>query len=443
MTACLLALALAASPPKLAVLQVAAGEGVPASTAAAVTESLVAEVRRRSGAEVVTQREIASILSLENQKAMLGCSTDACMAELGGALGADRLVAADLARLGESFLFHVRVVEVKKVRVAAQSDRRLRGGTIDDVLDVLPAMVAEIFPPAQAAEPAVPAAPGPPPAAVAAVTIPPPPPGGAAEAPPAATTGAAPAPAVSAGAAAAAWVEEPEALPRALRERLYVLTDDAGLYVALAPFQGIDTPLYAGTRDKLYRQRLVGGSQQGRLAFDRVFWEPRVSSGSQSLLAMRGGNATLTCGGRTIPLRVLGQGAARRLLAAAQLFAPPFRRVPQLLARDDEGAYFYVDAARDPASGGPAAPPDYRLRYGRQGSLGTVAVAEAIADGGGLVIVTASGRLVDRGGAAEWVSGTGRLPLTSLDVRDSAPFIYGGSGPYAGARLGTPCDGRF
>src|SRR5512135_1092998 len=161
MVACLLTAVLAAAPPRLAVLQVVNGEGVPSSTAAAITEAVVAEVRKQSKAEVITQREIASILSLEKQKAMLGCETDACMAELGGALGTDRLVAGDMAKLGESFLLHLRVVDVKKVRVAAQADRRLRGGTIDDVLDVLPAMVRELFPgtpppappPAQAATP--------------------------------------------------------------------------------------------------------------------------------------------------------------------------------------------------------------------------------------------------------------------------------------------------
>lgn len=432
MTACLLALALSAAPPKLAVLQVAPGEGVPPSTAAAVTESLVAEVRRRSGAEVITQREIASILSLENQKAMLGCATDACMAELGGALGADRLVAADLAKLGESFLLHVRVVEVKRVRVSAQSDRRLRGGTIDDVLDVLPAVVAELFPPPAGAPAAATSAP--PSGGVAAA--------GPAEAAPA-PDGAAPVASGAGAPPASAWADDREDLPRAVKDRLYVLTDDRGLYVALAPFQGIETPLYAGDARRMYRQRVVGGGQRGRLAVDRVFWEPRVRSGAESLLAMQGAKATLTCGARTIPLRALGPGAARRLLAEAELFAPPFRRVPQLLARDDQGAYYFVDAARDPASGGPAEPPDYRLKVGRKGSLGPVPVSDALADPGGLVLVTASGRLVERGGASEWVAGTARTPLTTLDLRDSAPFIYGQTGPYAGTRLGTPCDGRF
>jgi hypothetical protein len=284
MVACLLA----ATPPKLAVLQVAGGEGVPQSTAAAITEAVVAEVRKQSRAEVITQREISSILSLENQKAMLGCQTDACMAELGGALGADRLVAGDLAKLGESFLFHLRVVDVKKVRVAVQADRRLRGGTIDDVLDVLPAMVSELF---------AGAAPAASPAAVAAAVAPPP------------------------------------------------------------PSPGVMPPPIAAP-------------------------PPPVAP------------------------------------------APP------------------AGAARDPWSGRKADRPDLRLRYGRKGALAPVELADVLDDSGGLVLVTASGRLVGRGGQVEWVGPAGRTPLTPLDLGSAGPLVYGELGAY-GSRLGTPCDGKL
>jgi hypothetical protein len=60
--AALLALA-AAAPLKLAVMPVASGEGVPGKTAEALTESVTAEVRRRSGAQVITQREVATQLA--------------------------------------------------------------------------------------------------------------------------------------------------------------------------------------------------------------------------------------------------------------------------------------------------------------------------------------------------------------------------------------------
>jgi hypothetical protein len=462
MVACLLAVALAAAPPKLAVLQVVNGEGVPQSTAAAITEAVVAEVRRQSHAEVITQREISSILSLEKQKAMLGCETDACMAELGGALGTDRLVAGDIAKLGESFLLHLRVVDVKKVRVAAQADRRLRGGTIDDVLDVLPAMVGELFPAApppapQAGTPAAPpaavalpvvVAPVPAPPAVApALALPPapadsiPPPAPAAVAP-----GAPGAPAVGPALSkkvAGGWTEEEESLPRDLKDRLWILTDDNGLVVAVVPFQGIsDAPFYAGDGEKLFRQRITGGGKEGAIAASFVFWEPRAHAGAESALSIRGGQATLACGKRTIHLRVVGPGGVKKVLAGAKFYAPPFRRIPHLLARDDQGSYFLVDAARDPWSGREADRQDLRLRYGRKGSLAPVPLVDTVSDPGGLVLSSGAGRLVARGGAVEWVGAGGKLALAPLDLRDAAPFVYGELGAYGG-RLGTPCDGMF
>ena len=429
MVACLLAAALATAPPKLVVLQLMNGEGVPASTAQAITEAVVAEVRRQSKAEVLTQREIASILSLEKQKAMLGCDTDACMAELGGALGAERLVAGDMAKLGQSFLLHLRVVDVKKVRVSAQADRRLRGGTIDDVLDVLPAMVAELFPSTQLQA-------GPTPAVAPEAPLSPP----LAQPPPAAA--ASPQVTPASKRTTGRWAEDPAPLPDDVLDRLYVLTDDHGLVIAIVPFQGFDAPFFAGDGEKLYRQRVVGGGEEAQLAFGRVFWDPRARVGAESSLHVRGGRGTLTCGKRSIPLRVIGPAGKRRILARARFFEAPFRRVPHLLARDDQGYYFLVDAARDPVTGRAEDRPDYRLRWGRKGALGPVALTDTVADGAGLVLVTATGRLVERGGAVEWVSGTGRTALTPLDVRDAAPLIYGELEAYGG-RLGTPCDGKF
>jgi hypothetical protein len=454
MVACLLAAVLAAAPPKLAVLQVVNGEGVPQSTAAAITEAVVAEVRKQSRAEVITQREISSILSLEKQKAMLGCETDACMAELGGALGADRLVAGDMAKLGESFLLHLRVVDVKKVRVTAQADRRLRGGTIDDVLDVLPAMVGELFPPALPVTPAPPLVPPPP-----TVVLPAPPPALATPTPPAPATVAPPAPApapatpATAGApgvgpalskkAAGGWAEEEETLPKDLRDRLWILTDDNGLVIAVAPFQGItDAPFYAGDGEKLFRQRITGGGKEGNIRASFVFWEPRARAGAESDLSIRGGQATLTCGKRTIHLRVVGPGGVKKVLAEAKFYAPPFRRIPHLLARDDQGSYFLVDAARDPWSGQVAARQDLRLRYGRKGALAPVPLVDTISDPSGLVLVSDTGRLVARGASVEWIAAAGKLELIPVDLRSAGPFVYGELGAY-GSRLGTPCDGMF
>jgi hypothetical protein len=428
MLAPLLVLALSAVP-KLAVLPVAAGEGVPPSTAAALSEALSGEVRRRSGAEVVTQREIAAVLSLERQKAMLGCSSDACVAELGGALGCDRLVTGDLARLGESFLLHLRLVETGRARVLAQSDRRLRGGTIDDVLDALPAMVADLFPAAPTASGA--ARPGP--ATVAAPVV------AAAPAPPpdaAAPPGKLPPP----------WAEEPASVPQSERQRLAAWSDGAGHLLVTEPFV-MDAPLWWGDDRKLFRLRVRGGGQDGTVAMSRNFWDPRVRRGSQAELDVRDGQATLTCGDKTFSLRLLPLAELSRRLQRTAFLEPRWRRIPHALARDDEGTYFYVDGARGADGAATKATPDYRLYVGRKGRLARQELEDAL-DDAGLLLVTAAGRLeVKREGrdgtAAAWLTANGRRPLTWLEPAEQGALIYGGLGVYPGESLGTPCDGRL
>jgi len=64
------------------------------------------------GLHVVTQRDIATVLSLERQKQLLGCADDAssCMAELAGALGVDAIATGQVAKVGKSFQVNLRIL---------------------------------------------------------------------------------------------------------------------------------------------------------------------------------------------------------------------------------------------------------------------------------------------------------------------------------------------
>jgi hypothetical protein len=424
------ALTLAAGPSKLAVLPIGAGEGTPPGTAAALTETLSGEVRRRAGVEVITQREISAVLSLERQKEMLGCTTDACMAELGGALGCDRLVTGDVARLGESWLVHLRLVETARARVAAQSDRRLRGGTIDDVLDQLPAMVAELFPavtapvPVPASTSASPASPAPA-TTVTVTTVPIP--------------AAKPHPPRSA--------EEPVDVPLRDRLRMRAWSDGSGHVIVTEPFV-MDAPIWWGDERKLFRVRVRGGGQQGLVEMSRNFWDPRVRRGAEAELEVREGKATLTCGLQTIPLVLVPPRDLPRRLKSVAFFEPRWRRIPHALARDDAGTYYFVDGARGPDGAALAARPDYRLFVGRKGGLAPIELDDTAFDAGGALYLSAGGRLEVKpngkgGNEATWVTPSGRKPLTWLEPSDHAPLIYGDLGVYAGELLCTPCDGRL
>jgi len=220
--------------------------------------------------------------------------------------------------------------------------------------------------------------------------------------------------------------------------------DGKGGYLALDP-TNLDAPVFAGTARKLHRCRTSSGSLNGGEGTgDRTFWEPR--DGGRAAFRWTPQEATLSCGQAELPLKRVSPLEAKRLLSRADFLAPRWRRIPQVLARDDEGLYFYVDGARLP-SGEAAEPPDFRLYVGKKGALARVELQDALRDSGGLVFLTAGGRLVvrqqGRKQTAEWGTGNTRIALTWLEPSDHGPLIYRELGVYAGQALGTPCDGRF
>jgi TolB-like protein len=411
--ALVLAPAIAAAQPsvRLAVMPLQAGESVPDKTAGGVTEAVAAEVRRVPGVQVITQQEVSAVLTLEQQRQLVGCETDACVADLAGALGVERIVTGSIAKLGESWLLHLKLIDVKKVATVAQSDRRHRGGSIDDVLDGLPEMAAELFP----------------------GYAPAPTRGGAR--PSAMSAPAAPAPAV-----APAWADEPMDAS-AMRPRLKLATDGKGAYLAFIPFGSSDEPFFYGDAQKLYAQRIYGRFVSGREVFDFGFWEPRSKSAAS--FEFRDGKYALSCNGKDTALTLVPDAEAAKLLDAARFLKSRWKRHAYALARDDGGAYYYVDQAREPEEN-----TDFRFYTGLKGKLALQELVDAIVDTGGSLFVTEQGRLRvfrDEEGKerAEWLVGGKKTPLTLLDLSMNAAMIYTSLGVYKGETLGTPCDGRL
>lgn len=72
----------------------------------------VAQQLKLAGVEVATAKEIQSLLGLERQKALLGCTSDSssCFAELANALGADGVLLGDLARIGARYQLNLKII---------------------------------------------------------------------------------------------------------------------------------------------------------------------------------------------------------------------------------------------------------------------------------------------------------------------------------------------
>jgi hypothetical protein len=424
-----------AVPTKVAILPVTAGEGVTEKTAAALGEAVAGQVRRVPGLQPITQQEIATLLNFDKQRSLLSCQSDSCLAEIGGALGVERLVFGSVSKLGESWLVTLKLMDVKKARSLAQSDRRLKKGSVDDVLDALPQMVGELFGAAPSSAPAVVAAAEP--AKAEPVLAP----NGSAEGRSSGgplVRGPEPVKAAPDRPLPPSWADEPAPLTPESRAKLQLATDGKGHYFAFRPYWE-ETLLFAGDGKTFYLQRVFGGGATGTTEFDYTYWEPRAKARWQASFGLKSRQVYVQCGEEPTPLKLVPPAQAKKLLAKAKLFKPRWRRMGFALARDDAGTYYFVDRLREPDD-----TRDFRLYVGTRGKVHGVEVQDALLDDAGQVFITAAGRLkFSRGNAnptVEWVQGEKRATLSGIDIESQARFVYTELGAYAGEKLGTACD---
>jgi hypothetical protein len=123
LSALLVAAAVSAAPPKVALMDVH-GTNLAADTLTFYGEHLAAELRKYD-LGVTTARDIATVVGLERQKEMLGCGEGSCMAELAAALGVDGVVVAEVGHVGTVFQVELKVLAAGSSTVMVQFSQRV------------------------------------------------------------------------------------------------------------------------------------------------------------------------------------------------------------------------------------------------------------------------------------------------------------------------------
>lgn len=109
-------------------------------------EALAGELRRRPGVSVLADSDVAALLGAERRRQLVaGCSDAGCLAELGGALGADRVIHGTVGRVGGSLLVTLSSLDARRARGVASVSERLQGAGDEAFLDALPAMVDRLL----------------------------------------------------------------------------------------------------------------------------------------------------------------------------------------------------------------------------------------------------------------------------------------------------------
>lgn len=132
-----LALALA-QPPTLLVVTLRPEIGVTAGVANLLTEAVVDEMRA-SGmfSRVAGLREVEALAQMEQQKQLMNCSTDGCMAELAGALGVDEVLMGSVGKIGNTFIIALRLVEARTAKVLASLSHHVCEGSEERALNAI------------------------------------------------------------------------------------------------------------------------------------------------------------------------------------------------------------------------------------------------------------------------------------------------------------------
>ncbi len=102
--------------------------GVSPSVATNLTQLLSTEIKRVDGATVLGRDDVVAMLQLDKDKSAMGCSDDAqCLAELGGALGVERLVVGTVGKLSDSYVISLRLISTRRVAVENRITEAYRG----------------------------------------------------------------------------------------------------------------------------------------------------------------------------------------------------------------------------------------------------------------------------------------------------------------------------
>ena len=97
---------------KIAVLDLSA-KGVEKHVAENITEVLLSEIDKLKIYNIMGKSDITAMLGFEQEKQIIGCESDTnCIAEIGGALGVEKIVAGSVGKLGEKYLINVKLINM-------------------------------------------------------------------------------------------------------------------------------------------------------------------------------------------------------------------------------------------------------------------------------------------------------------------------------------------
>jgi hypothetical protein len=130
-----------------------------------IDEVILAAVQAVGGIEVIGQDDVNAMLGFEMQKDLAGCDDAACFAQIGGALGVDRIAVFKVGAVTNEWLVTAKLINIRSAKVETRITHFV-SGTDKQLFEALPSVVRKLFGLEALAPPPAPAVAAPPPPAV-------------------------------------------------------------------------------------------------------------------------------------------------------------------------------------------------------------------------------------------------------------------------------------
>ncbi|MFH1810449.1 MAG: hypothetical protein ABIJ09_17040 [Pseudomonadota bacterium] len=123
---------------RIVVLPVVVSAGVDPAKGPLLDDMLLTALTRRTPAQiqVVGSKDVVSVLGHEEQKQLLGCSDQSCLAEIGSALGASHILSATVGRIGEKIVVSGTLLDVSNA-TAVHRETLYLGETEEELIEAM------------------------------------------------------------------------------------------------------------------------------------------------------------------------------------------------------------------------------------------------------------------------------------------------------------------
>lgn len=127
----------------IAVLDVQ-GTGISPELLPTLTEILTVEIAELGMYKVIAGRDIQSMLGFEKEKDVLGCTEASCLAEIGGALGVERIVAGHIGMIGSTYVVNIKLINIRGADTEGRAYETVRG-EVDALINTIRTSVRKLL----------------------------------------------------------------------------------------------------------------------------------------------------------------------------------------------------------------------------------------------------------------------------------------------------------